>query len=80
MLALFDPSSTLLIALVWFVGAVIGAALTIWFLWCALNRAGLPGPIALIAIIPLGFLVVLGILAFAEWPNLETRERVNATG
>ncbi|MGC8485773.1 MAG: hypothetical protein ACP5O6_09100 [Candidatus Baltobacteraceae bacterium] len=49
------------------------AILPIWFLWRALDRAGLAGPLALISLIPFGLFVVLGILAFAEWPNLRMR-------
>jgi hypothetical protein len=51
--------------------------LPLWFGWVALNRAGLAGPIALLALVPFGLAVVLGILAFAEWPNLP-RQRSSA--
>jgi hypothetical protein len=50
--------------------AVMLIALPIWFLWRALDRAGLPGEISLLHLLPLGFVVVLGILAFMEWPRL----------
>ena len=52
---------------------VVLAVLPIWFTWRALDRAGLAGPLALIGIIPFGIFVVLGILAFAEWPSLQGR-------
>lgn len=42
----------------------------IWFLWRALDRAGLAGPLALLWIIPFGALIPLGTLAFADWPRL----------
>ncbi len=54
-----------------FVFSIILTVVPIWFTWRALDRAGLAGPLALIGLIPLGIFVVLGILAFAEWPNLQ---------
>lgn len=51
--------------------AIILAVIPIWFTWRALDRAGLAGPLALIGLIPLGIFIVLGILAFAEWPILK---------
>ena len=49
--------------------AVVLIVLPIWFLWRALDRAGLPGEISLLHLLPLGFVVVLGILAFMDWPS-----------
>jgi hypothetical protein len=46
------------------------SVLPIWFMWRALDRAGLSGPLALLGIVPLGLFVVMGVLAFARWPNL----------
>ncbi len=54
-----------------FIFCIILADVPIWFTWRALDRAGLAGPLALIGLIPFGIFVVLGILAFAEWPNLQ---------
>jgi hypothetical protein len=50
-------------------GALFGI-LPIWFSWRALERTGLSGAVALLWLVPGGFLVVLGILAFAQWPRL----------
>jgi hypothetical protein len=50
--------------------AIPWVAFPIWFIWRALQRAGLAGPLALLWLVPFGQLVVLGILAFSEWPNL----------
>jgi hypothetical protein len=44
--------------------------LVVWPLWRVCSRAGFPGPLALVAIIPLGLIVLLFVLAFAEWPAL----------
>lgn len=72
MLALFDaPALSSFVILFW----VAAVAVTIWFLWRALARAGLPGAIALVSIVPLGFFVVLGVLAFADWPTLRKAQQ-----
>ena len=70
MLAIIDAPILLGLLLV-FVPFVI---LPIWFSWIAFDRAGLPGPLALLNLIPFGLIIVLGIFAFAEWPNLPRRE------
>jgi hypothetical protein len=44
--------------------------LPIWFAWVALDRAGLPGALSLLTFVPFGIVIVLGILAFAKWPNI----------
>jgi thiol:disulfide interchange protein len=44
--------------------------LPIWFAWVALDRAGLSGALSLLILVPFGIVIVLGILAFAKWPNL----------
>lgn len=37
--------------------------------WRLLPRAGIPGPVALLAIIPFVPLILLWILAFKRWPE-----------
>jgi hypothetical protein len=50
-----------------FVGIVI-AAFFVFLFWRIFTKAGMAGPLALIAIVPgIGPLVVLCILAFGEW-------------
>src|SRR5215470_12967612 len=44
------------------------AALSIWFFWRVLEKAGFNGALALLGLIPgLGVLIILCILAFSEW-------------
>jgi hypothetical protein len=44
------------------------AALSVWFFWRILEKAGFSGALALLALIPgLGVLIILCILAFSEW-------------
>jgi hypothetical protein len=53
-------------------------ALIIWGLWRVLTRAGLQGPLALLALIPGGILVCLCILAFSTW-NVRPRDQTVET-
>jgi O-antigen ligase len=46
---------------------IIAAVLVIPF-WRILPRAGLPAPVALVAVIPLGAVILLWVLAFRRWP------------
>lgn len=66
MLAIIDTPIYLGLLLV-FVPFVV---LPIWFTWKALDRAGLGGSLALLWLVPFGAPIVLGVLAFANWPNL----------
>lgn len=60
---------------VWIFILVVALAtrlLAIWFFWRIFVRAGFTGAIALINIVPLGSLICVLILAFAEWPRRES--------
>lgn len=57
---------------------ILFVVLPIWFLWVAMNRAGQGGAWALLSLIPFGFIIVLGIHAFSEWPALK-RDRSGVT-
>jgi hypothetical protein len=59
---------------------LIFAVLPIWFLWRALDRAGLVGAMALLSLIPFGIFVVMGVLAFAPWPNLPEKQDPRLAG
>lgn len=51
------------------IGGLVVLALIVVPLWRICARAGFNPAVSLLAIIPvLGFLIVAGILAFAEWP------------
>lgn len=51
-----------------FIFALVIMALVILPCWRIATKAGLPGPIALLALIPgIGMLVTLYVLAFMEW-------------
>jgi hypothetical protein len=53
---------------------LIIAALGFWFVpmiptWKILSRMGLPGPLALLLIVPFAALILLFVVAFSRWPN-----------
>jgi hypothetical protein len=54
---------------------VVGLVLLVWPLWRVCSRAGFPGALALLALIPVGLIVLLFVLAFAEWPALRRTAR-----
>jgi hypothetical protein len=58
-----------------FLVVVVALVLVVWPLWRVCSRAGFPGPLALVALIPLGLIVLLFVLAFAEWPAMRRRPR-----
>ena len=46
------------------------ALLVAWPCWRVCVKAGLPGPLGLVALIPLGLLVLLYVWALVQWPAL----------
>ena len=42
--------------------------------WQICTKAGFPGPLALLMLVPIGNLVLLFYVAFAPWPALADRE------
>ena len=57
-----------------FFGLLILAIIDILPFWRIFKRAGYPGPIGLLAIIPFAGIVLLYVLAFAPLPNLKKDE------
>lgn len=55
---------------------LISAALFVWPAWRICRRAGFPGSLGLLAMVPVANLVLLYILAFAPWPALEGKATV----
>lgn len=58
--------------------AVGFAVLLVYLWWRVFTKAGYPGPLALLALVPMGRLVMLAILAFADWPALKEGGRTRA--
>jgi len=49
---------------------VIGAVLTVIPFWKICTKAGFPGPLALLMLVPLANIILPFYIAFAEWPAL----------
>ena len=57
------------------IAGVILAILLIVPFWFLLPRAGIPAPVALIAFIPLGAILLLWVMAFKRWPDEDVSGR-----
>ena len=65
-----DQSQAHVLALLpfFFLFGLVAVAIIIFPLWRICTRAGLAGPLALLTLLwPIGLLIVLYILAFADW-------------
>ena len=47
----------------------------VWPMWKICVKAGFPGPLGLLILVPIGNLVLLFYLAFSEWPALNQTAR-----
>lgn len=54
--------------------------LVIWPAWKVCVKAGFPGPLSLVVLLPGGILVLLFVLAFIEWPALRHAVNVRELG
>jgi len=51
-------------------GAVFGVLLTLIPYWKICTKAGFPGPLSLLMLVPIANIILLFYIAFAEWPAL----------
>lgn len=52
---------------------VVGALITVLPFWRICTKAGFPGPVSPLMLIPLVNIIVLFYIAFAEWPASHVR-------
>jgi hypothetical protein len=57
------------------VGVVFGAVLVILPYWKIFSKAGFPGPMSLLMLIPLVSTIMLFVLAFSDWPALKSSQQ-----
>ncbi|HEY5427385.1 MAG TPA: hypothetical protein VIJ77_12615 [Candidatus Tumulicola sp.] len=69
MLASIGPSIVPIVLIALAIGL-----LPIWFLWRIIDRTGLVGPMALLCFLPGGFVIVLGVVAFSDWPSMQAAQ------
>jgi hypothetical protein len=53
--------------------SIIGALLTVIPFWRILTKAGLPGPLALLMLVPVANIILPFYVAFTDWPVLRNR-------
>ena len=68
------PGALLLIFVFIFSG-VIGAILTIIPFWKICSKAGFPGPLSLLMLVPIANIVLPFYIAFAQWPVLRDKTK-----
>jgi hypothetical protein len=49
---------------------ILLALLLVWPCWRICTKAGLPGPLGLVSLIPAGLVVLLVVWAVVDWPAL----------
>ena len=49
---------------------ILLAVLLVWPCWRICTKAGLPGPLGLVSLIPAGLVVLLVVWAVVDWPAL----------
>lgn len=60
----------LMLVLFVIMGGVIGALITVIPFWKICAKAGFPGPLALLMLVPIANIILPFYIAFAEWPAL----------
>jgi hypothetical protein len=70
--AYFGPETIMPVASV--IAAAVGVIAIVWPAWRICSRAGFPGALGLLIMVPLLNLVLLYVLAFAEWPALRNQK------
>ncbi len=61
----------LLVILFIIMGGIIVAALTVIPFWKICTKAGFPGPLSLLMIVPIANIILPFYIAFSEWPALK---------
>jgi hypothetical protein len=56
------------------------ALLLVWPCWRICVKAGLPGPLGLVSLIPFGLFVLLVVWAVVDWPALRRQPRDTEAG
>ena len=54
--------------------AIAGILLTVLPFWKICTKAGFPGPLALLMLVPIANIILTFYLAFADWPALRQAE------
>jgi hypothetical protein len=63
----------LVILLVMLFVSVVASVLTVLTFWKICSKAGFPGALSLLMLVPVANVILLFYIAFAEWPALPDR-------
>ncbi len=63
----------MLVILIMLAFVAMGAVLTVIPFWRICSRAGFPGPLSLLMLVPVANIILPFYIAFAEWPVLKER-------
>jgi hypothetical protein len=55
------------------IAALIGALLTVIPFWKICQKAGFPGPLSLLMLVPIANIILPFYIAFAKWPVLKQK-------
>ncbi len=58
---------------------VLGALVTVIPFWKICTKAGFPGPLALLMLVPIANLILPFYIAFADWPALRQARNTEAS-
>ncbi len=70
-LPIHGPAFPLILIVVIGIGVLVGLVITLVPFWRICTKAGFPGALSLLMLIPLGNILLPFYLAFAEWPALK---------
>lgn len=69
-----DAAASMVMLLIFFFGILVSVALgillTVLPFWKICTKAGFPGALSLLMLVPIGNFILLFYLAFADWPAL----------
>jgi len=69
----YPGGAELLLIFVFIFSGVIGAILTIIPFWKICSKAGFPGPLSLLMLVPIANIVLPFYIAFTQWPVLRDK-------
>jgi len=61
--------------LIMLIASLVGALVTVIPFWKICSKAGFPGPLALLMLVPLANVILPFYIAFADWPALKGKSR-----
>lgn len=70
-----SSAAGLLVIFFLLIGGILGAILTVIPFWKICAKAGFPGALSLLMLVPLANVIFPFYIAFAQWPVLEQKDK-----